>query len=869
MSNEPQLIFLTGAIGAGKSTLLLTLCNEISQYQGSVKVNGSVAYSAQEAWVFSGSIRDNILVGSEFENDRYWKVLNVCGLIPDLELFSESDLTLVGERGITLSGGQKARVSLARTVYKAADIYLLDDPLAAVDSRVSKHMFEECIQGFLRDKIVILATHQTRFARDNDRILMLENGRIVGDNKYKKSKCIKGEQTIPEISQDGSQKDEIRSIYGTGEVDLDRMNGEEKEIEEVKPMSTALIEEELNRTRFSIYPKYFKAGGLCLTLLLLLFTTLSNITQISFIWWIQKFLWLASTTNSYDNTTIQFSANFTNSTITIAPAWFIRIISKEHFMIITVLILGSALFLTQEWLTLTMVTSRAAIKLHREMLKSLLNTSIRFFELNPSGRILNRFSKDVYSADYEIPFVFVDYWVTLSAILFSLIASCIFQKFLILPSILLVIIFFACVHYYLPTVTELRSIKSLKRSPLISHIALALQGMTTIRTLGIQRKVEEDLLYHLNSFTKVLVTTQSTAGWFIQRLSLIVRIFLSIVIWISFVENYYYRANENIALSFQILLNISGIFSYASLLAVSVDMLMISVERMMSYIKLKPEIDSEGEDRKMNKDTIPKTRSNFHEGNITFENVCLKYADDLPMVLKEISLEIVGGSKVGIVGRTGAGKSSIISALFRLTNISGGRIMIDGVDISHFKLNRLRTQISVIPQDPMLFTGTLRFNLDPSDQFSDSEIWTSLEHVQLRGLVASLQGGLLASVQEDGSNFSVGEKQLLCLARALLRNTRILVVDEATANVDHLTDAKIQRTLRTSFTNQTVLSIAHRLNTVIDYDRIVVMDKGEVVEMDSPHILLQDSQSYLSKLVSQTDPATQTTLRNSAYNAYT
>ena len=871
VSNEPQLIFLTGAVGAGKSTLLLTLCSEISQYQGSVKVNGSVAYSAQEAWVFSGSIRDNILVGSEFENDRYWKVLNVCGLIPDLELFSESDLTLVGERGITLSGGQKARVSLARTVYIAADIYLLDDPLAAVDSRVSRHIFEECIQGFLRDKVVILATHQTRFARDNDRIVMLENGRIVRDNKFKKAKFIKSEETISEISEVGSQKDEKISRSGTGEVDLDCMNGEEKEIGEVKPMSTALIEEELDHTRFSIYPKYFKTGGLCLTLLLLLFTTLSSITQISFIWWIQKFLWLASATNSYDNTTIQFSANLTNSTITIAPIWFIRIISKEHFMIITALIFGSALFLTQEWFTLIMMTSRAAIKLHREMLRSLINTSIRFFELHPSGRILNRFSKDVYCTDYDIPYLLLDYWVSLSTILFPLIASCIFQKFLILPSILLIIIFFACVHYYLPTATELRSLKSLKRSPLFSHIALALQGMTTIRTLGLQRKVEEDLLYHLNSYTKVWVTLQSTVAWFMQRSALIVRIFLSVVIWISFIENYYYRANENVALSFQILLNISILFSYASLLAVNLDVLMISVERMVSYIKLKPEIDSERDyaSTKVNKsDTIPNTRGNLYEGNITFENVYLKYADDLPMVLKGISLEIVGGSKVGIVGRTGAGKSSIISALFRLTNISGGRIMIDKVDISHFKLNRLRTQISVIPQDPMLFTGTLRFNLDPSDQFSDSEIWSSLEHVQLRGLVASLQGGLLASVQEDGRNFSVGEKQLLCLARALLRNTRILVVDEATANVDHLTDAKIQRTLRTSFTNQTVLSIAHRLNTVIDYDRIVVMDKGEIVEVDSPHLLLQDSQSYLSNLVSQTDPATQMTLRNSAYTAY-
>ena len=396
--------------------------------------------------------------------------------------------------------------------------------------------------------------------------------------------------------------------------------------------------------------------------------------------------------------------------------------------------------------------------------------------------------------------------------------------------------------------------------------------MTTIRTLGMQRKVEKDFIYHLDAYTKVLVALQSTAGWFFQRLTLLVRIFLSVVIWISFVENYYYRGNENIALSFQILLNASILFSYASFLAVNLDILMVSVERIMSYIKLKPETEREGSDKKTTKlgetQAITTHQGILYEGSITFENVYLKYADDLPMVLKGISLKVVGGSKVGIVGRTGAGKSSIINALFRLTSISGGRILIDGVDIAQFKLNRLRTQISVIPQDPMLFTGTLRFNLDPSDQFSDSEIWSSLDHVQLRGVVASLQGGLMADVQEDGNNFSVGEKQLLCLARALLRSTRILVVDEATANVDHFTDAKIQKTLRTSFSNQTVLSIAHRLNTVIDYDRIVVIDKGEIVEADYPHLLLQDEQSYLSKLVSQTDPATQMILRKSAHNAY-
>ena len=869
VSDEPQLIFVTGAVGAGKSTLLLTLCNEISQFQGRIRVNGRAAYSAQESWVFSGTIRDNIIVGNEFEQNRFWKVIAACGLAPDLELFNDGDLTLVGERGVTLSGGQKARVALARTVYTVADIYLLDEPLGAVDAHVGKHIFEECIQGLLRDKVVILATHQTRFVEENNRMIKLENGRIVEDKICKKIKQTDWE-TFSEIKlkEESNQCEEKEADPDEGRVDLECMTEGERETRNSKPMSTALSEEESVRARMSVFPRYFKTGGLCLTLILLIVTIVSNTAQISFIWWIQKFMRLASITHSYDNTNL--TPNYTNQTSTIAPDWFLHTIGMHHLIAITVLIFGSVFFLSQEWITLSIITWRAAMKLHKKMIKSVMGTSMRFFETNPSGRILNRFSKDVGYADFNITITLIDFWILMFMVVFPLVASCVVQKFLILPAIILTIIFLAFLFYYLPSVTQLRGLESLLRSPVYSHISLALQGMTTIRSLGIEQKVEEDLLYHLNAHIKVWITLQSGSVWFLQRLSFIFRLFLVIAVWAAFVRNYYYQGNENIALSFQILLGIPSLYIYVATLAVNLNIMMVAVERIFAYIKLKPEIDNEGGSimPKRESQSIPNDVGMLYEGSVTFENVYLRYAEDLPMVLRGVSLKVLGGSKMGVVGRTGAGKSSIINALFRLTNLSGGRILIDGVDISHLKLNRLRTQISVIPQDPMLFTGTLRFNLDPFDQFSDSEIWSSLEHVQLRGLIASLQGGLSTTIQEDGSNFSVGEKQLLCLARALLRNTRILVVDEATANVDRVTDAKIQNTLRTSFTNQTVISIAHRLNTVIDYDRIVVLEQGEVVEMDYPHLLLQDDQSYLSKLVSQTDPATQTKLRESAHAAY-
>ena len=855
VSKEPGLVFVTGAVGSGKSTLLLTLCDEISQHQGMAQVNGRVAYSPQESWVFSGSIRDNILVGNALDYDRYWEVVTVCGLMHDLDLWNERDLTLVGERGITLSGGQKARVALARNVYTVADIYLLDDPLSAVDTRVSKHIFEECILRFLRDKVVILVTHQTNFARDNDRIVVLETGRIIRDEIFKKTK-----KFITGVSGD---ENHCKSNDEVPVVDFDDIKVEERQTGENKPISTALSEEESKYTNFWIYLKYFNVGGISLTILLLLFTFISNTAQLLFIWWIQKLMWLAAISHSYDNTTVRVL----NQTSFSAPAWFVQMSSKEHFVVITALITGAIFFLIQEWFTCIVLTWKAAIKLHSTLFQSVLNTCMRFFEINPSGRILNRFSKDVGYVDSDIPRHLLDHWIMIFMIIFSLIATCIVSELLILPVIILIFFFVGIIAYSLPIVIELRRLESLTRSPLYSHISLTLQGMTTIRSLGMQQTFEKDLLYHLNEHTKIWYTLLASEAWFVQRISFIIRTFLSIVIWIAFVGNYYYKVNTNIALIFQVLLNIPVQLYLTSLYAVSLHILMVAVERILSYIKLKPET---GKKASILKKIDSRThREMFHGGTITFENVYLKYAEDLPMVLRGVNFHVVGGSKVGIVGRTGAGKSSIINALFRLTNLSKGRILIDGVDISHFRLNHLRTQLSVIPQDPMLFTGTLRFNLDPSDQYSDSEIWSSLEHVKLRDLVSSLKGGLFAHVQEDGSNFSVGEKQLFCLARALLKNSRILVVDEATANVDHHTDGKIQSTLRTSFCDRTVINIAHRLNTVIDYDRIVVLDKGEIVEMDHPYLLIQDSQTYLSQLVSQTDSATQMVLRRSAHTAYT
>ena len=441
VSNEPQLIFVTGAVGAGKSTLLLTLCNEIFEYQGSVQVRGRIAYAAQESWVFSGTIRDNIIVGSEFEYDHYWKVIAACGLMPDLETLTDRDLTLVGERGITLSGGQKARVALARTVYTVADIYLLDDPLGAVDTHVSKLIFEECIQGLLRGKVVILATHQTRFARDHDRMVILENGRILEDNKYKKAKWEGFSELIGMDESNQCKEKEVDTNVGI--VDLDCVRKREGEMTELKPLSTALSEEISDHAKFWIYPKYFKTGGLCFTFLLILFTVVSNLAQLSFVWWVQKFMWLASIAHSYDN--VNFTTNYANQTWTIAPPWFLHIISFKHYIAITALLVGIVVFLTNEWLLITIIAWRATVKLHSKMMKSVLSTSIRFFEINPSGRVLNRFSKDVGYADFNITVMFIEYWILLFGIIFPVIAACFVQKILILPGIVLIIVFFGYV----------------------------------------------------------------------------------------------------------------------------------------------------------------------------------------------------------------------------------------------------------------------------------------------------------------------------------------------------------------------------------------------------------------------------------------
>ncbi|KAJ8978761.1 hypothetical protein NQ317_017484 [Molorchus minor] len=689
-SNE--LVAVIGTVGSGKTSLFHVILNELPISKGSLEVNGTISYASQEPWIFPGTIKENILFGGDMNQDRYSKACRVCELETDFSVLPNGDKTMVGERGVTLSGGQKARVGLARAIYRDADIYLLDDPLSAVDTRVGKEIFGNCILEYLKNKCVILVTHQLQYLRMVDRIYVLKNGTFNISGTFDELHTI-GDEFKAMLEEDQDDKSSSEESLGTNETDVS------KDVSEIKEYRQAGAIENY------VYKGYIKAGGGyfmgILVISLFIFT--------------------------------QFSASF-----------------ADYFLTYCI-----------------------------------INTSMRFFEVNPSGRILNRFSKDMGSIDEILPLVILD----------------------------------------------------------------TLQGLTTIRAFGVQESLKKifDSQQNMHSSPFYMFMTCNRAFGFWLDLHCVIYIGL-VTMGFLVLENETYGGNVGLAITQS--LSLTGMFQWGMRQWSELENQMTSVERVAEYADLKPEPDAYVEN-------VPNDWP--LEGCLKIDHVSLRYSTEEPYVLNDVSFTIQPMEKVGIVGRTGAGKSSITSALFRLAEIEGN-VYIDDVNTKTISLQTLRSKMSIIPQEPVLFSGTLRRNLDPFDQYEDYQLWQALKEVELERLTHELPSGLNSKVSEGGSNFSLGERQLICLARAIVRNNKILVLDEATASVDHETDILIQRTIREKFQHCTVLTIAHRLNTVMDSNKILVMDAGMVVEFDHPYILLQRDDSWLSRLVHQTGKSMTLTL---------
>jgi len=838
-----SLTAVVGAVGSGKSSLINAIIGEMKREGGKIIHGGTFSYCSQQPWIQNATIKDNILFGKEYNEELYDSVIENCCLSHDLEVFQDGDMTEIGERGITLSGGQKQRINLARAVYYDSDIILMDDPLSAVDAHVCRDLFDNCITGLLEGKTRILVTHQLHVLPDVDYIIVMKGGRIEEQGDYDELLKKNGEFARLMRTYGGIDESEDAKAKAAAKKKEKKETKKETKKEEKKKGKALMTQEE--RATGSVDSKVYKdyiiaAGGIFCAALVMLVVVIIQLCKLG------NDMWLVYWTKD------QFGLT-TNTYILVYLVWNLVQVLLTLFYSVFMAIIGI----------------RAARRIHRNAISRVLKAPVSFFDTTPLGRIINRFSKDQDSLDgmlfMAIQMLLTDVANTITTLCLMIYAAPLFGIALV-P---LLILYYFVQQYYRSTSRELKRIESITRSPIYTNITETLQGLPTIRAYDAQERFityNQGLIDRNNRSQFLQLTAQR---WLSVRLESIG----SFIVLFDGVAGLLLKESLSAALlglsltySLQVTQSLNGVVRSFSDLEVNMN----SAERLLYYAN---EIETEDQKGLQPPEDWPS------KGKIEFRNMTMKYAPDLPPVLRNINLDIKSFENIGVVGRTGAGKSSIVMTLFRLVEPElGSVIKIDDIDILDLKLSELRRRIAIIPQEPTLFSGTIRFNMDPFDEHTDQEIWDALENAGLKQTISELDNKLESEVRANGENFSVGQRQLLCLARAMIRDSRILVMDEATASVDIETDAVIQKALRTKFSNVTVLTIAHRLNTIIDYDKILVLNKGEVLEYDTPKNLLFETNengelvpctsTEFSKLVDETGPVNAALLRQTALDKY-
>ncbi|KAH7690921.1 Xenobiotic-transporting ATPase protein [Dioscorea alata] len=850
-------VAVCGVVGAGKSSFLSCILGEIPKISGEVKISGSTAYVSQSAWIQSGNIEENILFGSPMDKQKYKNVLHACSLKKDLELFSHGDQTIIGDRGITLSGGQKQRVQLARALYHDADIYLLDDPFSAVDAHTGTELFKEYILTALASKTVIFVTHQVEFLPAADLILVLKEGRIIQQGKYDDlllagtdfsvlvsahHEAIESMDIAESSAEDSSG---IIDIHASGSIsrrltsspsNADGMNSESlentassdiKAIKEKKKSKHTrkkqLVQEEereRGRVSFKVYLSYMAAAykGTLIPLIILA-QTIFQVLQIAGNWWM-----------AWANPQTEGDKPKTSSMVLL--------------LVYMILAFGSSFFVFVRAVLVATFGLAAAQKLFVKMLRTVFRAPMSFFDSTPAGRILNRVSVDQSVVDLDIPFRLGGFASTTIQLLgiVGVMTKVTWQVLLLFVPMAI-----ACwwmQKYYMASSRELVRIVSIQKSPIIHLFGESIAGAATIRGFSQEKRFMKRDLYLLDCFSRPYFYSLAAIEWLCLRMELLSTCVFAfcMALLVSFPHGTIDPSMAGLAVTYG--LNLNARLSRWILSFCKLENKIISIERIHQYCQIPSEAPTVIEDSR----PPPSWPNN---GKIELINLKVRYKESLPMVLHGITCMFPGGKKIGIVGRTGSGKSTLIQALFRVIEPDDGKILVDDLDISTIGLHDLRSRLSIIPQDPTLFEGTIRINLDPLEEHTDHEVWQALDKCQLGYVIRHKPQKLDTPVLENGDNWSVGQRQLVSLGRALLKQAKILVLDEATASVDTATDNLIQKIIRTEFKDCTVCTIAHRIPTVIDSDLVLVLSDGRVAEFDSPQRLLEDKSSMFLKLVSE------------------
>jgi len=850
-----DLLAVVGRVGSGKSSLLSGILGEMFKLSGTVELRGKVAYAAQTPWLLSATLRDNILFGAEYDQELYETVIEACALVDDLAMLRDGDETQVGEKGITLSGGQKARISLARTVYARADIYLLDDPLSSVDAHVARHLFDKVIgpNGLLRGKARILCTNAIPFCQQADELIMVRDGKILERGTFQSvlanqgdlKKLIDdfGKNTSPDdmpddlitsdativpseenSTQSSTSKPRQESVVLMRRPSIStRKNNNTGNLKTSKAPGKVSEHKEKGSVKYDVYRTYWRANGVISVAVALSCTVLQQILSL------MTTLWLKNWSSSNENTSRDEGLHL---------KYYLGIYGLLGFLTsVAAFVNGVTLF--------SLCAVRSAKVLHDQMFAKVLRAPMSFFDTTPVGTILNRFSRDIFVIDEVLARVFSGFLRT-SASVVSVVAvvSWAVPPFL-LVGIPLLLIYKSIQSYYLATSREIKRIDAITKSPIFAMFGETLTGVATIRAFGEQGRFVEENESKVDRNQEACFASIGANRWLAVRLELIGNILILTAASLAVTSLVASKPLDSgmIGVLMSYALSITQSLNWLVRSATEVETNIVSCERVVEYTKLKQEGPWETDEHHRPNPSWPE------KGEIVYEGVECRYRDGLDLVLKGVDFKVQPQEKIGICGRTGAGKSTITLSLFRLIEKAAGRILIDGVDISQIGLNDLRSKISIIPQDSQCFEGTLRDNLDPEGSKTDEELWMVLEHSKLKAHIQSLEGGLDARIEEGGNNLSNGQRQLLCLSRAMLvKSSKILVMDEATSSVDPETDSDIQAVIKNEFKSFTILVIAHRLNTILDCDKILVINKGKVVEFDSPENLKKNKESEFFKM---------------------
>eukprot|EP00549_Striatella_unipunctata_P000446 CAMPEP_0118676036 /NCGR_PEP_ID=MMETSP0800-20121206/1807_1 /TAXON_ID=210618 ORGANISM="Striatella unipunctata, Strain CCMP2910" /NCGR_SAMPLE_ID=MMETSP0800 /ASSEMBLY_ACC=CAM_ASM_000638 /LENGTH=946 /DNA_ID=CAMNT_0006571471 /DNA_START=562 /DNA_END=3402 /DNA_ORIENTATION=- len=833
-----ELCCIIGPVGCGKSALIQAMAGELLHQSGQLERHGSVvSYAPQDPWIMNGTVRENIVMGSPFDTERYNEVVKGCGLTVDFERFPDGDQTLVGDRGVQCSGGQRARIGLSRALYRVSDLVLLDDPLSAVDAKVGRLIFYSAIQDLCvkRGRSVALATHQHQFIGDQ-RCVLMDKGAIVHVGSY--ASCVResGGALAAAYQASGTEGDQNKKINEKNHDDApvsDQISKSAKKDDEArlgKKEQDTNVDQREDRNKgnieFNTYIEYARAMG-------------------GPFWglWAAAFLCFLFT----------ISQCSTLLTISLIGKWAEQSIDRQNDRFYFVLIGSLGFVIAFLSVTRSVLAFQFAIKssqrLHDKMTNSVLRAKIEFFDTNPMGRILNRFSADVGSNDDLLPSTLHDFWTCSFLVLGSLATAIAVLPFTLVVFPPLMLYFLRVRYVFLKSSRELKRLEGLARSPIYAMISESLNGIATIRANGALDFFRVRFQVLQDNHSRAFFCFIASSRWLGYRMDAIMTVLIIVSCFLAVICKHYgwLRIDPAVlGLALSMLLRLTGLFQWAVRQSAEVVNQMVSIERVTAYGNLPSEAPL----------TMPTDEDNQNwpkEGSIDISDLSVRYRASLPLALSGINVRISGGSRVGIVGRTGSGKSSLCQALFRLLEAEMGTIRVDGVNVKSLGLHKLRTQMSVIAQTPVLFSGsTIRQNIDPFSKHDKDTMVYALEDVQMLSVIEALPGGLDHLVNEGGSNFSVGQRQLLCLARAVLRKNKILVLDEPSANVDSRTDMLIQNAVSKSFAGATILAVAHRLDTVIEYDKILVLGDGKVLEFGAPADLLSIQNGHFTSMVNDT-----------------